>query len=250
MQCRSVWFTVVLLAALAACGPREVRITVAIPGLDSVDTPVAGVPVIALPYDRDSIIKALEAQAGTPRPQTQALDTLFRRFQAPFLAYALTSQRADSLQGALSGLRARLDSLQRSDSTYRLVYARYVELADSLERAQRRRDSAHAALQRARQTLGPRMDSLRELVRQWEDSTYRSYDSITRSLGRGLGREPQSDTTDATGNASLRLSKGRWWIYAKSWDAHDPNAQWYWNVPVQGDSVRLDSRTGVRKPRY
>ena len=36
--------------------------------------------------------------------------------------------------------------------------------------------------------------------------------------------------------AKLTLVPGRWWIYARSWDANDPNAEWYWNVPVDSDN--------------
>jgi hypothetical protein len=30
----------------------------------------------------------------------------------------------------------------------------------------------------------------------------------------------------------------------------DPNAEWYWNVPVQGDSLILSPENGRRRPRY
>ncbi len=40
---------------------------------------------------------------------------------------------------------------------------------------------------------------------QWEDSTYRNYDSLTKVLGTGLGREPIADSTDAVGRLTLRL---------------------------------------------
>jgi hypothetical protein len=85
-------------------------------------------------------------------------------------------------------------------------------------------------------------------VRQWEDSTYRGYDSIVRGLSHG--HDAVTDTTGADGWAHLRLKPGRWWIYARSWDATDPNAEWYWNVPASGDTLLLSSRTGRRQPRY
>ena len=46
-----------------------------------------GVGVVALPYDRDSVLASLEARAGSPRPHTARLDTLFARFRGPFVAY-------------------------------------------------------------------------------------------------------------------------------------------------------------------
>ena len=87
-------------------------------------------------------------------------------------------------------------------------------------------------------------------MRQWEDSTYQGYDSIVQGLARRAAREPVTDTTGAEGWATLTLAPGRWWIYARSWDATDPNAEWYWNVPVDGDTLLLSSRTARRQPRY
>ena len=59
-----------------------------------------------------------------------------------------------------------------------------------------------------------------------------------------------TDTTGGDGWAHLTLAPGRWWIYARSWDATDPNAEWYWNVPVNADTLLLSSRTARRQPRY
>ena len=97
-----------------------------------------------------------------------------------------------------------------------------------------------------------RSETLRAAIRHWEDSTYQGYDSVVQALARESGRTPVTDTTGADGWASLTVSPGRWWVYARSWDAGDPNAEWYWNVPVPaaGDTLLLSSRTARRQPRY
>jgi hypothetical protein len=123
-------------------------------------------------------------------------------------------------------------------------------LSDSLTAARRTAEAARMALDRTRAELVPRSESLRAAIRQWEDSTYRGYDSIVRNLAARRRQDPLTDTTDARGWANLRLGAGRWWIYGQSWDATDPNARWYWNVPVREDTVLLSSRTGKRLPRY
>ena len=51
--------------------------------------------------DRDSVLAALEARAATPRPDTTALDSLFRAFQVPFASYAASIQRTDRLRDSL-----------------------------------------------------------------------------------------------------------------------------------------------------
>jgi hypothetical protein len=87
-------------------------------------------------------------------------------------------------------------------------------------------------------------------MRQWEDSTYQGWDSIVRGIALRTGREPVTDTTGADGWAQLKVLPGDWWIYAQSWDAGDPNATWYWNVPITGDTVLLSSRNARRQPKF
>jgi len=239
-----------LLLVLAACGGGEVRIEAAIPGPDSVDAPLAHLGFVALPYDRDSVIAALEA--GSPRPAalTQQLDSLFQRFRGPFTNYAREAYRVQSLEASLGRLKLRMDSLPRSSPVYDSLYRAFAFGSDSLSLARRRRDETQRALGVTRNQLSARIDSLRQQMARWKDTTYRGYDSITKVLGSVFGREPRSDSTGAEGRATIRLPRGDWWIYARSWDAWDPNSEWYWNVRVTGDRVVLDRASGRRLPRY
>ena len=65
-----------------------------------------------------------------------------------------------------------------------------------------------------------------------------------------IGRQPIPDTTGTDGTVTIRLPNGDWWVYARSWDADDPNAEWYWNVPVRSGKIVLDRTTGKRQARY
>jgi hypothetical protein len=205
---------------------------------------------VALPYDRDSVLAALEATADTPRPDTTALDSLFRAFRLPFVTYTGTVQRTERLRDSLDRLRTRLDSLPRNTPEYREQYAGFSRLTDSLAAAQRRTERARQGLDRARAEFIDRSESLRARIRHWEDSTYRGYDSITRNLAARRRQDPRTDTTGGDGWARFQLPGGDWWIYGRSWDATDPNAEWYWNLPVTGDTVLLSSRTGRQRRRY
>ena len=241
----------VALAGLIACErPRDVAVRVSIPGPDSVETPVTGVGLIALPYDRDSVLAALEASATSPRPNTAALDSLFRAFRVPFASYTGTLQRTERLRDSLDLLRTQLDSLPRNTPEYRELYAGFSRLDDSLTAAQKRTERARQSLDRARAVFIDRSESLRAAIRHWEDSTYRGYDSITRNLASRRRQEALTDTTGGDGWARFRLPPGEWWIYGRSWDATDPNAEWYWNLPVTGDTLLLSSRTGRQRRRY
>jgi hypothetical protein len=244
------WIVLPLLALAACNSGRDVQIEVAIPGPDSVDAPVVNLQLIALPYDRDSVLQAFEAKNPRPVELTRRLDTLFARFRGPFTTYAAAAYRVQSLERSLAGLKLRLDSLPRSSPVYDSLYRRFAELSDSAEQARQRREATQRGLAAARSRLAPAIDSLRQRMGRWEDSTYRGYDSITRRLGAGIGREPIADSTDAEGKVTLHLPRGPWWIYARSWDAWDPYSEWYWNVRVTSDHIVLDRHSGRRVPRY
>jgi predicted transcriptional regulator len=225
-------------------------VRVSIPAPDSSDTPVSGVGLVALPYDRDSVLASLEAGARSPRPATARLDSLFAGFRDPFNRYATATLRLGRLRDSADALKARLDTLPRNSPEYGRLYAGLEGLADMVKAAQRQTDTARAALDRARTGFVAESESLRAAIRHWEDSTYRGYDSIVRNLAISRRQEPLTDTTDAQGWAQFRLSPGRWWIYGRSWDATDPNAEWYWNVPADADTILLSARSGQRRPRY
>jgi hypothetical protein len=236
------------LGGLACDTPREMAVRVSIPGPDSVETPVTGIGLVALPYNRDSVLARLEASAKSPRPDTALLDSLFAEFRRPFTVYSSATFRLGKLSDSLAMVRRELGSLGRDTPQYGVLHARYSRLSDSIAPAEARAQAARTALDKARSAFVARSDSLRAVVRRWEDSTYRGYDTIVRGLSRK--REAVTDTTGADGWAHLRLVPGRWWIYARSWDATDPNAEWYWNVPVAEDTLLLSSRTGRRQARY
>ncbi len=240
-----------LLLALAGCdASSETVVRVLIPGPDSIPTPVSGLGLVALPYDRDSVLAALEARARSPRPATAQLDSLFAQFREPFAAYSRAAWEAGQLRDTLASLKTRLDSLPRNAPDYRDLYASFGRLSGALKQVETREADTRSVLDAARGTFVSRSDSLRARVRAWEDSVYAGYDSIVRGLAGRSGRAGVGDTTDATGRARLTLRGKPWWIYARSWDATDPNAEWYWNVPAAGDTVVLDARSGRRRPRY
>jgi hypothetical protein len=242
---------IVLAVGLAACDPSSrVAVRVSIPNADSIETPAPGVGVVALPYDRDSVVASLEARSRTKRPNTAALDSLFARFRQPFTAYTSAAYAARQLRDSIDVLRADLDSLPRTSPRYNALHARYARLSDSLAQTEKRAERARVALDRARTGFVSRSESLRAAVRQWEDSTYRGYDSIVEQLTRARRREQITDTTDFAGWADFTLPPGRWWLYARAWDTSDPNAEWYWNLPVDGDTLLLSSRTGRRRTKY
>lgn len=233
------YLPVVVLCLAAACRGPEVSVRVSIPDLSGTETPLPDLMVTFLPYDRDSVIALLEERAG-PRPHTGELDSLFARFRVPFTAFVRLAAVRDRL------LRER-DSLAAAGDP---DPARAAAIADSLDRLAPDVERARAALERARADYWPRMDSLRQVVQHWSAAAYAGYDSMVRVLPGRRVATPVADTTDAAGWVTAELTKGRWWVTARSVDPTDPNAEWYWNLPVNRDTVLLNSRTGRNRPRY
>jgi hypothetical protein len=178
------------------------------------------------------------------------MDTLFARFRGPFVAYTAVTYTATKLRDTLSKLRAASDSLKPDAPNNRALHSAIARLSDSLNRVEQREQKARTELGAARVAFVQRSEKLRTDIRQWEDSTYSGWDSIVADLVKTRGLEPVTDTTDATGWARFSLPSGKWWIHARAWDTEDPNSEWYWNLPLTGDTVLLSSRTGKKQPRY
>lgn len=239
------------LLVVAACGERrQVTVQVLVPDLAGAETPIAGVVVAALPYDRDSVIAAMERRVSAGRPHTRTLDSLFQAFHGPFLNFSRIAWHIEQLARRRDSLARSLQSAAPDSPAARELSSRLAALDDSLRTGTPLRERARSELAAARDTLWPRIESLRVEARRWQNSTFEGYDTAARSLARSRMRTLTADTTSATGWATLRIAPGDWWIYARSPDPQDPNFEWYWNVRVTADTVRLSPTTGRHIPRY
>lgn len=244
-------FATAAAVLIVGCDPSEhVAVRVSMPDPTGIEAPAAGVGVVALPYDRDSVLTSLETRAGSPRPHVAELDTLFARFRAPFTTYTAISYTESELRDSVRKIQSRLESLTSASPDRSELASLHRRMAESLSKTTQQARQARTTLDLARSEFLSRSESLRAAVRQWEDSTYRGWDSIVEGLARAKRRQPVTDTTDATGWAQFTLAPGQWWIYAQAWDTGDPNSKWYWNVPADRDTVLLNSRSGKRQPRY
>jgi hypothetical protein len=123
-------------------------------------------------------------------------------------------------------------------------------LLDSL-RSTYRAGGGREAMARLQTRIAPRLEALRAAQAAWRDQTFRGYDSATYALIRHLARDPFTDTTDAAGVALVTPPKsGRWWVTASLWDPSDPWSEWYWNLPLTGDTVRLTPATAIHRNRF
>lgn len=206
-------------------------VSVELPDLDGTLTPASGIVVTALPFDRDSLVLTMEARAGSGRPGTAELDSLFAMYREPFLEYFRAGRAREAAR----------DSLASGAIT-----------SAAHDQAEARYQAAREALQRIRDQVDPTIDSLRAEVREWEHSTYRGFDTLVEALSEGRGRAVVTDTTDGQGVALLRIppSTLQWRVTATAWNISDPNSMWYWSVAADGDSIALTPGNAVRRGRY
>lgn len=222
------------LLPLAACGPRDVVIAVTVPNEDGVPTPLPGVRLVLLPFDRDSVLTVLSNRAPSTRPSTDRLDSLLAAFRGPFNNYLEVAYAIDRARIALAGAT--------DSATRRSLEDSVAALTASLERTR-------AALHQVRGRLEPAIDSERARIRAWEDTAYEGYDSIGGALAQERRREAIVDSTRATGMTRVRVRPGDWWVVARAVNVRDPNSEWYWNVKLEGDTVWLSPSTGRSRPR-
>ena len=192
-RCRSAW-----LGSSPASTRATVAVRVSIPGPDSVETPVTGIGLVALPYDRDSVLAAWRAAPDRPARTRPSCSASSASSAAPSPPTPRRPSPPARLRDSLERLKARLDSLPRGSDEYRERYAVFGRLNDSLVALQGRAEQRRAELDRARAAFVERSETLRAAIRHWEDSTYQGYDSLTDALAAQRHREPVTDTTGAT----------------------------------------------------
>jgi hypothetical protein len=230
-----------LLILLGGCRQRQVAIEVYLPDATGQVGPARGVVVMALPYDRDSILTSLENEAPTPRPPTAELDSLFQLYRGPFEESTRLAARAGRLRDSLRLLEA--DPAQAPTAA---------ALRDSLAVVEAAATASAARLTALRADVTSRIDSLRLDMRRWEEEAFRNYAEITRSLTSNRLALGIADTTSFEGTAGLWLPPGSraWWIHARSFNSGDPNTEWYWNLPMDREVIVLDTTNAQLRRRY
>jgi len=216
-------WSVLVLSLLAACDTR-LDVQVVVPDGAGVPVPVEGMRIALVPWNRDSIRDAVEAGLVLPRPRTDTLDRLFQAFRTPYREFLAATLRWNALAARPD---APTDSLAWADSARR---------------------AAADVLDRVRRLVQPAIDEERARVRQWDDIATAKFDTTLAAIS-----QPWSAILDSTrtgGWVRLSVPPGRHWVVARAISAQDPNAEWYWNLPATGDTIRLNIHTGRLRPRY
>ena len=229
---------------VAACG-SSVTVQVTTEGADGPESQ-ANVPVEFLPFDRDSVFDALDAQASSPRPQMSAE----LQAEATRVAELQESWRAKGSEwanerDALQQLSVRLENLDRRDPSYRRLYEQFDQGESRVSRLDRENQALFEQFTQAQEAVAATRDSFKIVDELWQDEAYAGYYDIRVQLVGG--DEALADTTNAGGFATMKLPGGDWWITTR---ARTAGGEVYWNVPVGGqEAFTLNESNGVLRER-
>jgi hypothetical protein len=194
--------------------------------------PIAGLEIVALPYDASGLLDSLEQATAVPRPVFSELETELRAYRRkdPDSVTALSSEWAEARQ-AVADLADSLHAMERGTAAYTRAYARFRTAYDALGREE-------AVLEgRMRRELGSdrelalRAGAAADSLRRWEAETYGALRSLAAEY------DEFRITTDSLGRAHVSLTAGTWWLVARHPDPENPFMEFAWHVPVVVSSI-------------
>lgn len=236
---------------LAACDGGSVTVQVMSgPSADEAQ-PVDDVVVEFLPYDRDSIFRAMADRAAEPEPTIpqdlrEQFDEVIEAQQAWRDAEAEWSQVRDSLKQ----LSQQMEGLDRQSRQYMELFDGFSDLENRVNALDQRRGQLFARFDSLQKATVTRADSVQSVIRGWENEAFEGYNAIVDSLLEARGIEVRTDTTDAQGFATVNLPGGDWWAYARH--TPGPFEELYWNlhvVPSEVDTLILERENAEVRPR-
>jgi len=217
--------------SLAACGAADVSVVVAL-GDDTESTPLDGVEVQILPYDRDQVFDSLEAAAATPEPEAPAdLLAAQEEIAQAQREWLEAETRWNELRDRLQTINERLEGLNRGERLYGQLYQEYEQVDAEYQRTERQVGSLFDTFDALQKASIERVDSMRIVQADWADQAFADVSLVIMSKVDASGLDIVMDTTDASGIADFQdgVAPGMYWVHAR----HElPYDELYWNVPV------------------
>lgn len=255
----SLTVVMVAMVVLNACGGTDVVVQAQLDRVSEADTtsaesgptPLTGMEVWLLPYDRDAIFDSLAAVADEPEP---AIPDSLMQLQDRIAEAAVVNQQAtarwNTVRDSLQTLSEELDGLSRASAEYRVLFREFSELESRVNELQATMDSTFEVFTQLQRRFATQAEEISLARAQWEDEAFRSVDSIMLARAEEMGREELVDTTNANGIARFsNVPGGQWWVHARYELPYD---ELYWNEPtqVEGDqvSVTLDRQSAEVRP--
>jgi hypothetical protein len=220
-----------LMAAVMGCGGPDfqpVTVRVQAPDVTGKVVPIAGAEFTLLPFDIDSLYKALEEknQAG-PMPQTDSLEALFQAFTQADESLPRSDSLLSVKQSALEEIR------DRTSDEYRQAFAAY-------QNAQTERDSLAAARDSLNARYAPAREAYNRARKTWEASAWDGFSkeqekvySIAEAPHDSAGEETTwKQKTGEDGTFKFWVKPGRWWLVGRVGVPGSVHEVYRWNVPI------------------
>ena len=204
-------------------------------------TPAANLPVLFIPFDRDSVFNALEAAAATPEPEVpQDLIDTFREIASLQEEWRVKDAAWAEARDRLQTLSAELQNMDRRSRDYMQKYEEFNNLDARVSQLDREKQAAFDAFDSLQRSAVTRADSIRVAQEAWAEEAFDGYDEIVDGLLDASGAEIFEDTTNADGVVTRSLKGGDWWVHTR---IQIPRGEFYWNEKIDfaGDTIRLDS---------
>jgi hypothetical protein len=240
--------TPVLLAgvlAVGACGrPTLVEVVASLgPG-----QPLAGLEVVAWPYDPQRLLDSLASLAPGPRPDFTELETELRAFRRP--EFAEDDERTQAWAAVRDSVRRLSDSLSALDRRapgYAAAYDRFRRLYERFQQHTAARDAGVRELTTEVRALGLRAGRAADSLRGWERVAFVGHDSAAALALANARRPVVIAVTDVHGNAALTLPAGAWWMEAHVPHPENPFIEYRWLIPAV--TAGLPFRVGMLMAR-
>ncbi len=195
--------------------------------------PLVGLEITALPFDPSRVLDSLAAAAPVSQPTFPELEAALEAYQP------LADARLRAISGpwralydSVAALADTLQRLERHTARYARLYARFQTMYGRLAQQTAQRDDAIREIGGDYRDLAERAQTAAESLRAWEEEALAPYPAVARSKIAEAGRPMQRATTDSTGNATLTLSSGVWWLVARWPDPVNPFQEYAWHQRV------------------
>lgn len=215
--------------------------------------PLTGLPIRALPYDRDVVFDSLRAAYPEPEPPIpDSIMALQDSIAEAQVAYSQLENRWGTARDSLQKLSEALQGMSRASPQYRLLFSDFNAQESAEAGAKRQMDAAFTRFSNLQNRFATTQNEIRLRREQWADEAYASIDTVINLRLDDLGLEEAADTTDDNGVARFTLKKGQWWIHARY---RLPFEELYWNVPIEvtgGDPlvVQLNRESAQTRPNF
>src|SRR5690606_7938004 len=137
-------------------------------------------------------------------------------------AVAETRVEAQQLESRWGEVRERMreltdqmEGLARSSSQYRALFREFTDLEAEERDVGGRMRAAHDRFDQLQRQFLAEAEQLRLQREQWEDAAFADVDDVIAARLKALGRDIQTDTTEATGSVRFTVPPGKWWVEAR-----------------------------------